>query len=278
MDIIFAGASHHGIWGYRSLCKSFDRIFILKDSAENIITQKRDSDVVVDTFDDAPCKLVYLCGYGKFISEDQLKNKVYINTHESLLPKYRGMHPIFYAVLNGDKVMGVTMHIVSKKMDAGDILGQFSFENDGLLIIDIKKKIDEIVYENAVKICLNYLAGNLMGTPQDEDVASYGAKRNLTDCYIDFNKSISYLYNFVQALTYDYPLPRIVVRGEEYEVLPEVKFKRMEYYGPIGRVVDKHEGETWINVQDGFIIIKTITRNGKEALLSDLVPIGYRFL
>ena len=50
-----------------------------------------------------------------------------INLHGSLLPKYRGRCPINWAVLNGEKEAGVTLHYMTEKPDAGDILAQEKF-------------------------------------------------------------------------------------------------------------------------------------------------------
>jgi len=46
------------------------------------------------------------------------------NLHKSLLPHYRGMAPSFYALLNGEKKVGATLHKVAKGFDTGDILCQ----------------------------------------------------------------------------------------------------------------------------------------------------------
>jgi folate-dependent phosphoribosylglycinamide formyltransferase PurN len=46
------------------------------------------------------------------------------NLHKSLLPRYRGMAPSFYALLNDEKKIGATLHKVAKGFDTGDILSQ----------------------------------------------------------------------------------------------------------------------------------------------------------
>src|SRR5262249_10315957 len=47
-----------------------------------------------------------------------------INVHFGKLPKYRGILPIFYGLLNGDSSFGVTVHLMDEKLDNGDILAQ----------------------------------------------------------------------------------------------------------------------------------------------------------
>ncbi len=47
-----------------------------------------------------------------------------INLHPSLLPKYRGPEPLFWQFRNGETRTGVTLHFMSERPDAGDILLQ----------------------------------------------------------------------------------------------------------------------------------------------------------
>ena len=49
-----------------------------------------------------------------------------LNKHSGLLPKYRGIYPVFWAMLNGESEIGVTVHFMAKKVDAGPIVCQES--------------------------------------------------------------------------------------------------------------------------------------------------------
>lgn len=46
-----------------------------------------------------------------------------LNKHSSLLPKYRGLFPVFWAYLNGDDI-GITIHKMNERIDAGEIVLQ----------------------------------------------------------------------------------------------------------------------------------------------------------
>ena len=54
--------------------------------------------------------VICVVAYGKILPKELLEipKKGCINVHGSLLPKYRGAAPIQWAVLNGDKVTGIT--------------------------------------------------------------------------------------------------------------------------------------------------------------------------
>ena len=45
-----------------------------------------------------------------------------VNVHASLLPKYRGAAPIQWAVIDGEKVSGVTTMQMDEGLDTGDML------------------------------------------------------------------------------------------------------------------------------------------------------------
>lgn len=68
--------------------------------------------------------LICVVAYGKILPKEILDIPAYgcINVHGSLLPKYRGAAPIQWAVINGDKVTGVTTMYMDIGMDTGDMI------------------------------------------------------------------------------------------------------------------------------------------------------------
>jgi len=96
------------------------------------------------------------------------------NLHPSLLPKYRGPAPLFWQLRLHERNTGVTLHEVSDRFDAGNILAQacralpFETSTAGL---------DAWVAETGVGLFLDTLQrfrkGCLVATPQDEASASY---------------------------------------------------------------------------------------------------------
>ena len=68
--------------------------------------------------------------YGKILPQELLDIPPmgFLNVHTSLLPKYRGAAPIQHALLNGEKITGLTVQKMALGMDEGDILVQESWE------------------------------------------------------------------------------------------------------------------------------------------------------
>lgn len=69
---------------------------------------------------------IVTAAYGQLLPSDIIRLPKFgcINIHASLLPKYRGAAPINWAIINGDKITGITMMFMDEGMDTGPILLQ----------------------------------------------------------------------------------------------------------------------------------------------------------
>ena len=84
----------------------------------------KNNDEFVQTIKNLNPEVICVVAYGKILPKEILEIPKYgcINVHGSLLPKYRGAAPIQWAVLNGDKVTGVTTMYMAEGMDTGDMI------------------------------------------------------------------------------------------------------------------------------------------------------------
>lgn len=84
----------------------------------------RKNEEFINTIKSLNPDLIVVVAYGKILPKEILEIPKYgcINVHASLLPKYRGAAPIQWAVLNGDKITGVTTMYMDIGMDTGDII------------------------------------------------------------------------------------------------------------------------------------------------------------
>ena len=128
------------------------------------------------------------------------------NMHGSLLPKYRGRAPINWAVLHGEPRIGMTLHKMVKRADAGDIVDQQG--------VDISPRDTAEQAFRKVLPCARavlarqidaLLAGSARATPQDESQATYFGGRKPDDGRIDFAKPSVEIFNLIRAVTDPYP-------------------------------------------------------------------------
>ena len=93
-------------------------------------------------------------GYRKLIPREflDLQSTPVINLHMSLLPKNRGAHPLFWALLNSEPV-GVTIHELDEGLDTGDILFQRQISLDTSMTFRqahklARESLEELLLEN----------------------------------------------------------------------------------------------------------------------------------
>ena len=128
------------------------------------------------------------------------------NMHGSLLPRYRGRACVNWAVLNGETQTGATLHVMTERADAGDILDQEAVPID---FTDTAQDVFWKVRDAARKIMARtwplLREGKAPRKPQDESLATYFGRRRPSDGLIDWNKSAIELYNLVRAVTHPFP-------------------------------------------------------------------------
>ena len=75
---------------------------------------------------DAGAQYIVLAGYMRILTDEFVKRWEgrMLNIHPSLLPKYPGLETHQRAIDAGDSHGGVSVHLVTPELDAGEVLGQ----------------------------------------------------------------------------------------------------------------------------------------------------------
>ena len=76
---------------------------------------------------DLGAETVVVCAYGLLIPTDLLDERLWLNVHPSLLPRWRGAAPVERAMMAGDDETGVTIHETVAELDAGPIAAREAF-------------------------------------------------------------------------------------------------------------------------------------------------------
>ena len=274
--IIFAGSGHGGIAALKSLQEYFTYIEVITDDFD-VISILRDSDKQIASLSSSSTNLVVCAGYHEIIKENILKEKTIINTHPSLLPKYRGMHGLAWAMLNFESELGFTIHLMNKYIDDGDILEQYKVKYEDQTSQEIMILFDTYVRNNLGRVVVDYLSNNLIPLKQDKSKATWVAKRNIDDCIIDFGKSNLYIDRLFKVLVEPYPLPILKIGNILYEIL-DYELIEINYYTDLGRVVNIEDNNVYIKVKDGLLIINNLRKYKTEEKVkaSEIMRIGKR--
>jgi len=149
--------------------------------------------------------VVVVVAYGALIPSALLEDRLWLNVHPSLLPRWRGAAPVERAIMAGDAETGVTIHRTTAELDAGPIAAQRAFP--------IGPDDDAgVVYERAAATALDLLDDVLPEpafTPQPEEGATYAEKIGPEDRELDWSRPPQELHDRIRALA-----PHIGARGE----------------------------------------------------------------
>lgn len=127
-----------------------------------------------------------------------------INIHPSLLPKYRGPAPVFWQLQNNENRTGVSLHVISQQLDAGDIILQRKIDIpndangrdiDSLLALSGAKLLTKLCID--IKTLQRYIAS---ATPQQDQHASYQhSPCASSDFHLNLNWSAQHAYRFMRG-------------------------------------------------------------------------------
>ena len=212
--------------------------------------------------------ILVVVAYGRILPDDILAVPKYgaINVHGSLLPKYRGAAPIQWAVLNGDKITGVTTMYLASEMDTGDIIYAAEteigeYETSGELFDRLKDMGAELL----VKTLRDIDAGTAPRAPQDHSKASYVTMLDKSICPIDWNKTPREVLKHIYGLQ-PWPVATMELEGKTVRVFA-AKYTDGKTEKVPGAVVSTDKGGLEIACADGeTLLITELQAPGKKRM------------
>jgi len=142
-----------------------------------------------------------------------------INSHASLLPRWRGAAPIQRAVEAGDSESGVTVMRMEAGLDTGPMLLKsvtpISAEDTGGTLHD---RLAELGPPAVLQAIAGLAAGTLDGEIQDDSLATYAHKLNKDEARIDWNRPAVELERLIRAFN-PWPISHSTLSGEALKVL-----------------------------------------------------------
>lgn len=150
--------------------------------------------------------------FDRIIRPGCFKSKELFNIHFSKLPKYKGCHTAAMPILNGEKITGVTFHLMEAGIDTGDIIEQRDLiieHNDtcGSLYLKLIKLGTEVVIANLESV-INH---SYKAYPQPIDESTYFPRTDIdyANNTIDYNRTALQIDRQIRAFSFRaYQLPK----------------------------------------------------------------------
>lgn len=191
-----------------------------------------------------------------------------INSHASLLPRWRGAAPIQRAIEAGDAESGVTVMQMEAGLDTGPMLLKVSTpidaEDTGGSLHD---RLAALGSDAVVTAVAALEAGTLSGEVQDDSLATYAHKLNKDEARIDWSRPAAELERLVRAF---HPWPICHSRLDEAAV--KIHAARLATgQGAPGQIIGASKDGLQVACGEGSLLLTRLQLpNGKPLNFSDL--------
>lgn len=147
--------------------------------------------------------VVVVVAYGRILPDDMLAVPPLgcINVHGSLLPAYRGSAPIQWALLNGDKITGVSTMFMASELDAGDVIYTDETEiGEKETSGELFDRLMDMGAQLLHKTLTDLEKGNVPRIPQDHSRATFTKQLDKSYSPIDWNKTPREISKWIYGL------------------------------------------------------------------------------
>ena len=219
-----------------------------------------------------------------------LPRKLAINYHDALLPSYAGKHATSWALMNGETSHGVSWHLITDVVDAGDILKQRRIEiNHEDTALTLNTKCYEAAINAFTELIEELSTASTAASKQNLDERTYFPryKRPVNGCVISWDNCAADISAFVRALDFGphpNPLgsPKLSV-GNDFVVIPELEILKSESPTAPGTINGIGVDSLRVSARDREVVLrKVLTLGGRSVSIPDLVARfnlqeGYQF-
>ncbi len=213
-----------------------------------------------------PPDIAVIVAFGEILKEEFLKIPKHgvVNLHFSLLPRYRGAEPLRRAILNGEKVTGITTMLINPLLDQGDILLQKEIE---IKDDDDYGTLSKKLAEEGARLLIDTLKlieeGRANPRPQGDEGANYAAKFTKEEMEIPWERKGVYVRNLVRALS---PSPGAYTffRGKRLKIYKVELIKGLK--GIPGRIEEIGKEKMVVACGEDGISVKLLQPEGKRKM------------
>lgn len=195
---------------------------------------------------------VVVVAYGRILPQQILKipSRWCINLHASLLPRYRGAAPIARAIMDGERVTGVTTMKMDQGLDTGDILLQ---RECPIGIAETTGDLTAKLAEEGAGLLLETLdlheRGAIDPRRQDPRAATMAPPLSRKEGIVDWTRGAVEVANHVRGCN-PWPLAFTYLRGRPFKIVrSEVSFEPRKGRGRVSAGEVSHIDDRRIIVQ-----------------------------
>ncbi len=190
--------------GRRLLMRATPIATLARESGLRVLTPARlRSDEARSAITDFRPDGLLLVSYGQLVPPDLLEvaERPPLNVHPSLLPRHRGAAPVAGTILAGDDEGGVTLMVMTERLDAGPIVAQWPVSLAGRETTpELDVQLADLAAEVVPDELERWATGDIVTRPQDERAATHVRPFTRADGWIDWRRPAVEIDRQVRAL------------------------------------------------------------------------------
>ena len=193
-------------------------------------------------------ELAIVCGWYSMIASQTraAARRGFIGVHNSLLPRYRGAAPLVWAMLQGEREVGLSMYTLTSGMDDGDVWAQTSTPvGADDYIGDVLTRLEDACGDMIRRVYPRILEDAIKPAAQNASKATYGTLRSRDHGRLDWHDPVDRIYRGVRAQSKPYPGAFTWCDGRRLTIWRAHPFSSA-YYGRPGEVVKGPSGELMV--------------------------------
>lgn len=223
--------------------------------------------------------LMVTAAFGQILSKENLEIPKYgcINVHGSLLPKYRGAAPIQWAVINGEKITGVTTMLTDVGLDTGDMLLKEETEiGENETAGELFDRLAEIGAELLKETIECLERGELKPIKQNEAEATKCGMIKKENGHIDFSRGSQAVHNLVRGMN-PWPCAYAMLDGQTVKIWKTRRSDAEQSQGTAGLILraDRENG-ILVDCMDGVIEICELQFSGAKRMNARDAVLGHK--
>ena len=223
--------------------------------------------------------IMVVIAFGQILPKEILEMTPYgcVNVHASLLPSYRGAAPIQWAVINGEKVSGVTTMQMNEGLDTGDMLLKVEIPLDEK---ETGGSLHDKLAEAGARLCVETLdalkAGTVTPEKQGDSPTAYAKMLDKHMGKIDWKMSAKEIERLIRGLN---PWPSAYTRWNENDKgmkIWEAEVAEGQTDKAAGTVVEVAKDGFFVQTGDGLLKITALQIPGKKRMDAAAFLRGYQ--
>ncbi|MDM7923995.1 MAG: methionyl-tRNA formyltransferase [Pyrinomonadaceae bacterium] len=197
-----------------------------------------------------------------------------VNIHQGLLPEYRGVNGVRWALLHGEQHTGVTMHFMDSGIDTGDMIARAAFPIEPTDDIRTLMQKSRLAGLHLLKNLWRHIAaGTAVRMPQDHAIARYYSAAMAPPDSIDWHRPAIDIHNLVRASAP--PFPGVHTSFGEHRITIRRTEPLVTQCSEVPGTIERLDAESLeIASGDGIVSVEAFEINGEPAGFTDLIALG----